>query len=254
MTERVWPMASDSSQFPSASLFSNSHVHNGQLYIDENLSNPVLSNGTAINLEGSVKRDADNKVIGITLHSENLCDGKVDKPCVVVVEAIKLQNATLSIETGESSAKPVILRLLKADTQFDIGEGSLCKAASSSSVETTLPCDQNAKAERLVIYAPEGDEADACNIGSNNLILNHSNALPAGIVLLPKGKTSIQGSPVMNGLLWSHSICTNTGGITLNTVNAIEGFRDLWASKNYNFGRTTWRGVRGKQHDVFRRW
>ena len=38
----------------------------------------------------------------------------------------------------------------------------------------------------------------------------------------------------MNGLLWSHSISTNTGGITLNTESAMEGFRDLWASKNYN--------------------
>ena len=190
----------------------------------------------------------------ITLHSEALCGGKNDKPCVVIVEAIKLQDAIFSIETGEGSGKPVILRLLKADTEFDLGQGSLCQAASSSSVAATLPCDQNAEPERLVIYAPDGDKADACNIGSDNLILNHTNALPAGIVLLPKGKTSIQGSPVMNGLLWSHSICTNTGGITLNTVNAIEGFRDLWASKNYNFGRTTWRGVRGKQHDVFRRW
>ena len=111
MTDRIWPKASDSSQFPSASLFSDSHVHNGQLYIDDSLSDPIRSNGTAINLTGSVKKDDDGKVTEITLHSEALCGGKNDKPCVVIIEAIKLQDAIFSIETGEFSS--VSLELLQ---------------------------------------------------------------------------------------------------------------------------------------------
>ena len=96
----------------------------------------------------------------------------------------------------------------------------------------------------VVIYAPDGEESESCTAGTDNLILRHRDALPNGVVLMPKAKVQISGSPVMKGLLWSHAICAEEGGITLNTDGVISGFKKQW-SPNFAFGHLNWRAYAG---------
>ena len=246
MNSKIWPSVSNDNQFPSPSIFADSNVHEGQLNIDAREYNPIASSGTQISSAETVKRNSNGDVTNIHLSSKYLCEGKNDKPCIVKIEALNLNSATLSIETDQ---KPVILRLVEAKTQFDLAQGSLCQANESSA----WGCDSSAKPARLVIYAPDGEESESCRSGTNNLFLRHKDALPSGVVLMPKAKVQISGSPTMKGLLWSHAICAEEGGITLNTHGVITDFKKQW-DPSFAFGRLSWRGIRGKQHDVFRSW
>ena len=255
MQADLWPRASEDSQFPSLELFADHNIHDEQLDIDTSRAQPnvVLGNGESKQLNGLF--DDDENPTQITLHSEYLCQGKTDKPCLVKVQNLRLTNGiSLSIETG---SVPVILRLVAANTQFDLAGGTLCQADSATTQSSTLPCSSEPKAERLVIAAPEGNTSASCSTSTANLTLQ-GNSLPAAVVLMPKGSTQLSGPATMSGLLWSSSICAQPG-LTLKTSNAdgsnvMAGFRQLWGNSNFQFGRTAWRGVRGSTHDLFRRW
>jgi hypothetical protein len=255
MQADLWPRSSDDSQFPSLELFADHNVHPEQLDIDTSRAQPnvVVGNGQSKQLSGLF--DNNRAPRQITLRSDYLCQGKTDKPCLVKIQNLKLTNGvSLSIETGD---KPVILRLVNASSQMDLSGGSLCQAESSTASNRTLPCSNQAKAERLVIAAPEGTASGSCSTSRANLTLQ-GNSLPAAVVLMPNGSTRLSGPATMNGLLWSSSLCAQPG-LTLSSNNAdgssvISGFRQLWADSSFQFGRTAWRGVRGSTHDLFRRW
>jgi len=255
MQADLWARSSDDSQFPSLELFADHNIHAEQLDIDTSRAQPnvIVANGESKQLSGLFDNNA--APTQITLHSDYLCQGKADKPCLVKIQNLKLTNGVrLSIATGD---KPVILRLVNANSQMDLSGGILCQAEGSTASNGTLPCSQQAKAERLVIAAPEGTPSASCSTATANLTLQ-GNSLPAAVVLMPKGSTQLSGPATMNGLLWSSNLCAQAG-LTLSSNNAdgssvISGFRQLWADSSFQFGRTAWRGVRGSTHDLFRRW
>lgn len=259
MQADLWPRASEDSQFPSLELFADHNIHPEQLDIDTSRAQPnvVLGNGKSKQLRGLFD-DEDNPT-QITLHSDYLCEGKTDKPCLVRVQNLKLTDGiSLSVETGANgTSTPVILRLVDGSTHFDLAGGTLCQAGSAASQASTLPCSSTAKAEHLVIAAPEGSASNSCTNQAFNLTLE-GDSLPAAVVLMPKGSTELSGPASLRGLLWSNSICAQPG-LTLSTTNpdgssVIAGFRQLWGKPSFQFGRTAWRGVRGSTHDLFRRW
>jgi hypothetical protein len=261
MKSALWPKVGDGDQFPGLGLFADHNEHSEQLYIDTSLSKPISRDGITTELQGMVSRDDDDNVTAINLQSKYLCAGKNDKPCLVKIEQLKLTDAIdLRIETGsDSNTKPVILRLVDGSSSVNLSAGRLCQASrpNGSSSNNSLDCNDTAKAEELVIIAPVGDEPTSCGTSDANLILE-GNSLPAAVVLMPQGKTHLSGPADMNGLLWSSSLCAQEG-LTLSRTNAdgsdvVAGFRQLWGQKNFQFGRTAWRGLRGKKHDVFLRW
>jgi len=261
MKSALWPKVGDGDQFPGLGLFADHNEHSEQLYIDTSLSKPISRDGITTELPGMVSRDDDGNVTAINLQSEYLCAGKNDKPCLVKIEQLKLTDSIdLRIETGsDTNTKPVILRLVDGSSSVNLSAGRLCQASrpSGSTSNNSLDCNDTAKAEELVIIAPVGDEPTSCRTSDANLILE-GNSLPAAVVLMPQGKTQLSGPADMNGLLWSSSLCAQEG-LTLSSTNAdgsdvVAGFRQLWGQKNFQFGRTAWRGLRGKKHDVFLRW
>ncbi len=267
MKQLLWPKIGEGNQFPDLGLFADHNVHADELWIDTSSPTPVRINFNSEEsekLRGMISRsEEDDSITRITLHSEYLCNGLTDKPCLVPIKKIKLTDGIdLSIETGQGNqAKPVILRLIDEDSTIDLSStGRLCQAASSKNhSDSTLECnDEKAtKAEELIILSTTTNKDLSCSTNKANLILN-GNSLPAAVVLMPRGKTLLTGATTMKGLLWSSSLCAGEG-LTLKTTNedkseVIAGFRELWPGKSFQFGRTAWRGIRGKKHDVFVRW
>ena len=256
MVSSVWPKVGNSDQFPDLGLFATHNEHSEQLFIDTNEPTPISRNGNTQELPGMVTRDPDtNKITSINLTSDYLCNGSDDKPCLVKIEQLKLTNGIdLRIETGDAqNANPVILRLLDGTSTVDLSDGQLCQSASNKTYE----CNDDAKAENLIIISPMAKNDLSCAPDEANLILQ-GNSLPSAVVLMPQGKTKLKGPTEMRGLLWSSSICAQPG-LTLRTTNTggesvIAGFRKLWGQNNFQFGRTAWRGLRGRKHDVFLRW
>ena len=218
MQADLWPRASEDSQFPSLELFADHNIHPEQLDIDTSRAQPnvVLGNGKSKQLRGLFD-DEDNPT-QITLHSDYLCEGKTDKPCLVRVQNLKLTDGiSLSVETGANGCStPVILRLVDGSTHFDLAGGTLCQAGSAASQASTLPCSSTAKAEHLVIAAPEVPQT-AARTKAFNLTLEIRFAF-AAVVLMPKGSTELSGPASLRGLLWSNSICAQPG-LTLSTTS-----------------------------------
>ena len=262
----IWPKIGDGNQFPDIGLFANHNVHNRQLSININKANE---------LPGTISRDPETEnITKITLRNDDLCGGKQDKPCLAIIKDLILDDGVdLIIETREEGAltRPVILRLAESDTTIDLSTGRLCQADSKGSdTAKTLECNASANAEELIILNPITNEDLSCTSEEANLILNND-GLPAGVVLMPHGKTRLVGPAKMNGLLWSNSICAQQGEDAENgnpevqqgSINLVTGigeqsvmsrFRTLWAQNAFQFGRTAQRGIRGMDYDVFRRW
>ena len=251
---KLWARADDGNQFPNYSnLFGRHVVHQEELDIDTTRLVPVLRNDQVTEVNGMIQRAVKGgPVTEIRLTSDYLCNGQTEKPCLVMIKNLKLTNdAKLLVDTSKI---PVILRLTDSSTSFDLASGSICQGQSLSGEPQ---CNADAKAERMVIVAPVGNQTGDCQSGESNLILAKG-SLPSAVVLMPQGKTQVIEETALTGLLWSNKICAQKG-LKLKTNNndgssVISGFRTLWGDDKFQFGRTIWRGVRGKAHDRFLRW
>ncbi|MAR05836.1 MAG: hypothetical protein CL862_01865 [Cyanobium sp. NAT70] len=211
----------------------------------------------------------------ITLHAEDLCPSNPKQPCVVRIQSLTVNAGdTLSIETNlGGQRRPVILKLEGGRNDsyfFNLSNGQLCQAKESTSTASVLPCNRSSpQAETLVLYAPQGDEEQECTSAYSptpkaNLLIGKTSdnqpSLPAATVFMPRGTVALTAPTSLQGLLWAKNICAGAGLDLISRNSAgertIKGFRDLWIHKDDSFilGRTTRRGIRGKQHDTFIAW
>ena len=211
----------------------------------------------------------------ITLHAEDLCPTNPTQPCVVRIQSLTVNGGdTLSIETSRGGRqRPVILKLEGGSNDsyfFNLSNGQLCQAKESSSTGSVLPCNRSTpQAETLILYAPQGDDEQECTSAYSsspkaNLLIgitsDNQPSLPAATVFMPRGTVALTTSTSLQGLLWAKNICARAGLNLISRNNTgeriIKGFKDLWIHKDdsFIFGRTTRRGIRGKQHDTFIAW
>ena len=77
------------------------------------------------------------------------------------------------------------------------------------------------------------------------------------------GTVSLANDSSLNGIIWTHSFCSNDHILTLNDSNQVKGLgvnwnsvRELWkwTEKGFSgYGRKTTRGIRGTGLDKFQR-
>ena len=120
----------------------------------------------------------------------------------------------------------------------------------------------NDKPERLVITTEASQPPNQCNSTNNRLVLN-GNSLPAAWVLMRQGIVSLDSDTELNGLIWTHSFCSNNHRLKLRSQNQRLGSKTFvqnastlwgWNSKGFaGYGRKITRGIRGTGLDQFQR-
>ena len=191
----------------------------------------------------------------ILINADQICVEQEGKACHIYIEHLRLTKTKLFIE---NKTTPVVLKIAKpAGSQFSgslnlSGQSQLCGSNGSNT------CNQ--EPEKFVISADNGQSGMACT--SSSYVLNFSGeTLPAALVHLPRGTVRTQGETTMHGLIWAHSVCTDSNGITLQTedsngtvVRAADSLWE-WSEKGFpGYGRMVTRGIRGTGLDTFKRW
>ena len=199
----------------------------------------------------------------IYLREEDICIGKKGD-CHIYVDHINLRRSKLLIE---NSSRPVIVHLLNPtkSTSIDISynggfiamgpKGLMCGVDKNSKVCNNLP-------ERLIIIGDSTQLPNKCNANSHQLVLN-GKSLPSAFLFMRNGTVSLANDSIFNGIIWTHSFCSNNHSLTLNDNSQNENLginwnsvQELWKWDDKGFsgyGRKTTRGVRGTGLDKFQR-
>jgi len=195
----------------------------------------------------------------IRLREQDICNSSKGD-CHIYVDQINLQRSKLYIENG---SRPVVIHLLGSAQGQGNGSGaiSLGRHALICGVERNSTSCNN-KPERLVITTEATQSPNRCNSTNHKLTLN-GNSLPAAWVLMRKGTVELKSNTDLNGVIWTHSFCSNNHRLELNgnsrssqSKTVVQQAADLWGWSEKGFagyGRKTTRGIRGTGLDQFQR-
>ena len=199
----------------------------------------------------------------IRLREQDICGGS-QGDCHIYVDQINLNRSTLFIENG---SRPVVIHLLGSAQGQTTGQASapgtisLGTNALICGVEVNSTTCNN-KPESLVITTEATNSPDRCNSSDHRLVLN-GNSLPAAWVLMRQGTVALANDSVLNGIIWTHSFCSNNHRLELNgqsrglgTDSYLQTAAALWdwSGKGFTgYGRKTTRGIRGTGLDQFQR-
>jgi len=195
----------------------------------------------------------------IRLREQDICNSSKGD-CHIYVDQINLQRSKLYIENG---SRPVVIHLLGSAQGQGNGSGaiSLGRHALICGVERNSTSCNN-KPERLVITTEATQSPNRCNSTNHKLTLN-GNSLPAAWVLMRKGTVELKSNTDLNGVIWTHSFCSNNHRLELNgnsrssqSQTVVQQAADLWGWSEKGFagyGRKTTRGIRGTGLDQFQR-
>ena len=182
----------------------------------------------------------------------------------IYVDQINLNRSQLLIENG---SRPVVVHLLGSAQGQTTGQASTTGTISLGANALICGVDVNSttcndKPERLIITTEATHAPVRCNSTDHRLVLN-GNSLPSAWVLMRKGTVALANNSELNGVIWTHSFCSNNHRLVLN-----EGSRGLrsgsnfqkasilwdWSGKGFaGYGRKTTRGIRGTGLDQFQR-
>ena len=199
----------------------------------------------------------------IRLKEKDICKGSKGD-CHIYVDQINLERSKLFIENG---SRPVVVHLLGAAQGQANGQASASGTVSLGANALICGVDAgsttcNDKPERLIITTAATQAPDRCNTSDHRLVLN-GNSLPAAWVLMRQGTVALANNAVLNGMIWTHSFCSNNHRLELNGQRQWSGTdTDLhkaaqlwdWSKKGFaGYGRKTTRGIRGTGLDQFQR-
>ena len=199
----------------------------------------------------------------IRLKEKDICTGgKGD--CHLYVDQINLNRSKLLIENG---SRPVVIHLLGAAQGYGGGQNSASGTISLGANALICGVDVNSttcndKPERLVITTEATQPPDRCNGTDHRLVLN-GDSLPAAWILMRQGTVALANNTELNGIIWTHSFCSNNYRLVLNegsrgmrSGSHLKNATDLWnwSGKGFaGYGRKTTRGIRGTGLDQFQR-
>ena len=199
----------------------------------------------------------------IRLKEKDICTGSKGD-CHLYVDQINLNRSKLLIENG---SRPVVIHLLGAAQGYGSGQNSVSGTISLGANALICGVDVNSttcndKPERLVITTEATQAPDRCNGTDQRLVLN-GNSLPAAWILMRQGTVALANNAELNGIIWSHSFCSNNYRLVLNegsrgtrSGSNLKNATDLWnwSGKGFaGYGRKTTRGIRGTGLDQFQR-
>ena len=199
----------------------------------------------------------------IRLREQDICTGSKGD-CHIYIDQINLERSKLLIENG---ARPVVIHLLGAAQGYGTGQNSASGAISLAANALICGVDVNSttcnnKPERLIITTEATEAPDRCNGTDHRLVLN-GNSLPAAWILMRQGTVALANNAELNGIIWTHSFCSNNHGLVLNQSSRgtpsgsnLKEATDLWdwSGKGFaGYGRKTTRGIRGTGLDQFQR-
>ena len=199
----------------------------------------------------------------IRLREKDICTGK-SGDCHVYFDRINLSRSRLLIE---NSTRPVVLHLLGpgqgqfSGTNSEKASITLGRQALICGVDTNSnTCNQ--RPERLVIMTDAPQEPAQC-ADQNHRINLAGRSLPAAWILMRQGTVALQEDAQLQGVVWSHSYCSNGHRLSLNAQTNGAGSASLikqastlwdWANKGFSgYGRRITRGIRGTGLDQFQR-
>ena len=199
----------------------------------------------------------------IRLREKDICTGKTGD-CHIYVDRINLSRSKLLIENGN---RPVVIHLLgsgqnqSSNSPAETSSISLGNQAMLCGVNVnSTTCNQ--KPERLVIITDATKAPDQCATQDHRINLS-GNSLPAAWILMRQGTVSLQGNTQLQGIIWSHSYCSNGHRLSLNALtngtssaNLIKESSTLWewSTKGFSgYGQKITRGIRGTGLDQFQR-
>ena len=116
--------------------------------------------------------------------------------------------------------------------------------------------------ERLV-FTSEATQAPDRSNGTDHRLEMNGNSLPAAWILMRQGTVALANNAELNGIVWTHSFCSNNYRLVLNegsrgmgSGSNLKNATDLWnwSGKGFaGYGRKTTRGIRGTGLDQFQR-
>ena len=196
----------------------------------------------------------------IRLKEKDICAGK-SGDCHIYVDRINLSRSQLLIE---NSNRPVVIHLLGPKQRHT---GTNSEPASITLGRQALICGVNTNSnscnqrpERLVIMTDATQKPDQCS-GQNHRINLAGRSLPAAWILMRQGTVSLQEATQLQGVIWSHSYCSNGHRLSLSaqtngSSSLMKQASTLWEWGNKGFsgyGRRITRGIRGTGLDQFQR-
>jgi hypothetical protein len=199
----------------------------------------------------------------IRLREQDICTGNKGD-CHLYIDQINLNRSKLLIENG---SRPVVIHLLGAAQGYGTGQNNASGTISLGGNALICGVDVNSTTcndspERLIITTEATQAPDRCNGTDHRLVLN-GNSLPAAWVLMRQGTVGLANNAELNGIIWTHSFCSNNHRLVLNEGNRgmhsgsnLKKATDLWewSGKGFaGYGRKTTRGIRGTGLDQFQR-
>ena len=169
----------------------------------------------------------------IYLREEDICIGSKGD-CHIYVDHINLRRSKLLIE---NSSRPVIVHLLNPtkNTSIDISnngglitigpKGLMCGVDKNSEACNNLP-------ERLIIIGDSTQLPNKCKSTTHQLVLD-GNSLPSAFLFIRNGTVSLANDAIFNGIIWTHSFCSNNHRLTLNDNNLNNIFEINWNPNLY---------------------
>ena len=199
----------------------------------------------------------------IRLKEKDICTGSKGD-CHIYVDQINLNRSQLLIENG---SRPVVVHLLGSAQGQTTDQASASGTISLGANALICGVDVNSttcndKPERLIISTEAAQAPNRCSSTDHRLVLN-GNSLPAAWVLMRKGTVALENNTELNGIIWTHSFCSNNHRLTLNeSSQGVSSGSNLqkasivwdWSGKGFaGYGRKTTRGIRGTGLDQFQR-
>ena len=198
----------------------------------------------------------------IRLREKDICTNKKGD-CHIYIDRINLNRSKLLIENG---SRPVVLHLLapgpgQSNNQSESASITLGNNALICGVDANSnTCNQ--RPERLIITTDATQAPNRCATQNQRINLS-GNSLPAALVLMRQGTVSLQSDTRLQGMIWSHSFCSNNNRLSLDASTQLAGGSTLmqkaselwnWGSKGFaGYGRKITRGIRGTGLDQFQR-
>ncbi|GIR25252.1 MAG: hypothetical protein CM15mP39_10630 [Synechococcus sp.] len=158
----------------------------------------------------------------IRLKEKDICTGSKGD-CHIYVDQINLNRSQLLIENG---SRPVVVHLLGSAQGQTTGQASTTGTISLGANALICGVDVNSttcndKPERLIITTEATQAPVRCNSTDHRLVLN-GNSLPSAWVLMRKGTVALANNSELNGVIWTHSFCSNNHRLVLK--RAVEDY------------------------------
>ena len=199
----------------------------------------------------------------IRLRTNDICSSQTGD-CHVFLDRLNLRHSKLLIE---NDSRPVVLHLLGPAQGHSNTSGDQTASMSLSTNALICGVDKNSSScnqrpERLIISTEATAAPDRCSAQHHRLNLA-GNSLPAAWILMRQGTVALQADTQLQGMIWTHSFCSNNHRLSLNASTQTAGSSTLtqqaanlwdWGSKGFSgYGRRITRGIRGTGLDQFQR-